>query len=32
MMAKPDMLIVDGDAFSWQCLCELRRSGFVCFM
>jgi hypothetical protein len=25
MMAKPDMLIVDGDAFSWQRLCELRR-------
>jgi hypothetical protein len=24
-MAKPDTLIVDGHAFSWQRLCELRR-------
>ena len=24
-MAKPDALIVDGHAFSWQRLCELRR-------
>ena len=24
-MAKPDTLIVDGRAFSWQRLCELRR-------
>ena len=24
-MAKPDVLIVDGRAFSWQRLCELRR-------
>jgi hypothetical protein len=24
-MAKPDMLIIDGHAFSWQRLCELRR-------
>ena len=24
-MAKPDILIVDGHAFSWQRLCELRR-------
>jgi hypothetical protein len=25
MMAKPDILIVDGRGFSWQHLCELRR-------
>jgi hypothetical protein len=25
VMAKPDILIVDGRAFSWQRLCELRR-------
>jgi hypothetical protein len=25
IMAKPDILIVDGHAFSWQRLCELRR-------
>ena len=24
-MAKPDILVVDGHAFSWQRLCELRR-------
>jgi hypothetical protein len=24
-MAKPDTLIVDGHAYSWQRLCELRR-------
>jgi hypothetical protein len=24
-MAKPDTLIVDGHAFGWQRLCELRR-------
>jgi hypothetical protein len=24
-MAKPDILIVDGHAFSWQRLCELRK-------
>jgi len=24
-MAKPDTLIVDGRAYSWQRLCELRR-------
>jgi hypothetical protein len=24
-MAKPDILAVDGRAFSWQRLCELRR-------
>jgi hypothetical protein len=24
-MTKPDTLIVDGHAFSWQRLCELRR-------
>jgi hypothetical protein len=24
-MAKPDNVIVDGHAFSWQRLCELRR-------
>jgi len=24
-MAKPDILTVDGRAFSWQRLCELRR-------
>lgn len=24
-MARPDILIVDGHAFSWQRLCELRR-------
>ena len=24
-MAKPDTLIVDGHAFSWQRLCDLRR-------
>ena len=24
-MAKPDVLMVDGRAFSWQRLCELRR-------
>jgi hypothetical protein len=24
-MAKPDTLIVDGRAYSWQQLCELRR-------
>jgi hypothetical protein len=24
-MAKPDILVVDGQAFSWQRLCELRR-------
>jgi hypothetical protein len=24
-MAKPDILIIDGHAFSWQRLCELRR-------
>jgi hypothetical protein len=25
IMAKPDVLIVDGHAYSWQRLCELRR-------
>jgi hypothetical protein len=25
VMTKPDTLIVDGHAFSWQRLCELRR-------
>jgi hypothetical protein len=24
-MAKPEIVIVDGHAFSWQRLCELRR-------
>jgi hypothetical protein len=24
-MAKPDILIIDGHAFSWQRLCEMRR-------
>jgi len=24
-MTKPDTIIVDGHAFSWQRLCELRR-------
>ncbi len=24
-MAKPDTLLVDGHAFSWRRLCELRR-------
>ena len=24
-MAKPDVLIVDGHAFSWHRLCDLRR-------
>jgi hypothetical protein len=24
-MAKPDTIIVDGHAFSWQRICELRR-------
>jgi hypothetical protein len=24
-MAKPDILIVDGHAFSWQRLCDLRH-------
>jgi hypothetical protein len=24
-MSKPDTLIVDGHAFSWQRLCDLRR-------
>ena len=24
-MAKPDTIIVDGHAYSWQALCELRR-------
>jgi len=24
-MAKPDIVIVDGHAFSWQRLCKLRR-------
>jgi hypothetical protein len=24
-MAKPDILFVDGHAFSWQRLCDLRR-------
>ena len=24
-MAKPDTIIVDGHAFSWRRLCELRR-------
>jgi hypothetical protein len=24
-MAKPDTLIIDGHAFSWQRLCDLRR-------
>jgi hypothetical protein len=24
-MARPDTLVVDGHAFSWQRLCELRR-------
>jgi hypothetical protein len=24
-MSKPDTLIVDGHAFNWQRLCELRR-------
>jgi hypothetical protein len=25
IMAKPDILIVNGHAFSWQRLCDLRR-------
>jgi hypothetical protein len=25
-MAKPDILVVDGHAFSWQRLVELRRA------
>ena len=24
-MARPDILMVDGHAFSWQQICELRR-------
>ena len=24
-MAKPDTIVVDGHAYSWQRLCELRR-------
>jgi hypothetical protein len=24
-VSKPDILIIDGHAFSWQRLCELRR-------
>jgi hypothetical protein len=24
-VAKPDTLIIDGHAYSWQALCELRR-------
>ena len=24
-MAKPDTLILDGHAYSWQAICELRR-------
>ena len=24
-MAKPDTLILDGHAYSWQALCDLRR-------
>jgi hypothetical protein len=24
-VAKPDTLIIDGRAYSWQALCELRR-------
>jgi len=24
-MAKPDTIIIDGHAYSWQRLCELRR-------
>jgi hypothetical protein len=24
-MARPDILMVDGHAFSWQRICELRR-------
>jgi hypothetical protein len=24
-MAKPDILIIDGHAFSWQRLCDVRR-------
>jgi hypothetical protein len=24
-MAKPDILVVDGRAFSWRQICELRR-------
>jgi hypothetical protein len=24
-MAKPDTIMVDGHAFSWQRICELRR-------
>ena len=24
-MTKPDTLIIDGHAYSWQTLCELRR-------
>ena len=24
-MAKPDTLLIDGHAFSWQRICELRR-------
>lgn len=25
-MAKPDTLLIDGHAFSWQRICELRRA------
>lgn len=24
-MARPDVLVIDGHAFSWQRICELRR-------
>jgi hypothetical protein len=24
-MAKPDTIVVDGDAFSWRRICEFRR-------
>lgn len=25
MMSKPDTIVIDGHAYSWQQLCELRR-------
>jgi hypothetical protein len=24
-MSKPDTIVIDGHAFSWQAICELRR-------
>ncbi len=25
-MAKPDIIVIDGHAFSWQRICDLRRA------